>query len=60
MPTKTASSSEVWLNCKMLIAVLIEKLLSEVDFSPYITQKKPLEGNEDIIAFDFNVLYENK
>lgn len=60
MPTKTASSSEVWLNCKMLIAVLIEKLLSEVDFSPYITQKKPLEGNEDIIPFDFNVLYENK
>ena len=34
MPTKTAESSEAWLNCKMLIALLIEKMLSSVDFPP--------------------------
>ena len=37
MPTKTAATSEAWLNCKMLIALLIEKLLSSVDFSPLWT-----------------------
>ena len=31
MPTKTAESSEACLNCKMLIALLIEKMLSSVD-----------------------------
>ena len=32
MPTKTEISGEVWLNCKMLIALLIEKLMSNVNF----------------------------
>lgn len=34
MPTKTEASCEAWLNCKMLIAILIEKFLFSVDFSP--------------------------
>lgn len=58
MPTKTAASSEVWLNCKMLIALLIEKLMLSVDFSPYEPQKEPVEGDEDLIPFDFKLLFE--
>lgn len=58
MPTKTAASSEVWLNCKMLIALLIEKLISSVDFSPYEFQKEFVEGDEDLIPFDFKLLFE--
>ena len=57
MPTKTATSSEVWLNCKMLIAMLIEKLLSKVDFSPYQGSEEPLAGDEDIIPFDFGLFF---
>lgn len=58
IPTKTAPSTEAWLNCKMMIAMLIEKMLSLVDFSPYnATPKKPLEGDEDIIQFDFGTLF---
>lgn len=58
MPTKTADSSEVWLNCKMLIALLIEKLMLSVDFSPYELQKELVEGDEDLIPFDFKLLFE--
>lgn len=57
MPTKTAASSEVWLNCKMLIAMLIEKLLSKVEFSPYQASQEPLAGDEDIVPFDFSLLF---
>ena len=57
MPTKTEASGEAWLNCKMLIAMLIEKLLSKVDFSPYQFSEKPLEGDEDIVPFDFDLLF---
>ena len=57
MPTKTAASSEVWLNCKMLIAMLIENLLSKDDFSPYHASEEPLAGNEDIVLFDFSLLF---
>lgn len=59
MPTKTAASSEVWLNCKMLIALLIEKLMLSVDFSPYEPQKELVEGDEDLIPFDFKLLFEH-
>ena len=63
MPTKTAASGEAWLNCKMLIALITEKLLSKVDFSPYQCSqfsKEHLEGNESIVPFDFGLLFEFK
>lgn len=59
IPTRTASSSEAWLNCKMLIALLIEKLLSTVDFSPCEQfSEESLEGDENVIPFDFSLLFE--
>lgn len=58
MPTTTAASSEVWLNCKMLIALLIEKLMLSVDFSPSESEQKPVEGDEDLIPFNFQLLLE--
>ncbi len=55
MPTKKTASSEAWLNCKMLIALLIEKMLSIVDFSPYAAEKAEfMEGNETDLFFDFD------
>ena len=38
IPTKTDIAGQVWLNCKMLIALLIEKILSSVDFPPLCRQ----------------------
>lgn len=60
MPTKTAKSSEAWLNCKMLIALLIEKMLSTVDFPPYQCSEEPLAGSEDIVPFDFSLLFQRE
>lgn len=57
MPTKTPASSETWLNCKMLIALLIEKFMLSVDFSPCEPNEKPLEGDEDPISFDLKLLF---
>ena len=57
MPTKTAASSETWLNCKMLIALLIEKMLLTLDFFPYGYSEKPMAGNEELIPFDFGLLF---
>lgn len=57
MPTKTKASSEVWLNCKMLIALLIERLISKVVFSPCPPKSQYLEGDQDLIFFDFNMLF---
>ncbi len=55
MPTKKTASSEAWLNCKMLIALLIEKMISIVDFSPYAAKKTELmEGDETDLFFDFD------
>ena len=34
IPTKTKGSSEVWLNGKMLLALLVEKYLGDIDFPP--------------------------
>lgn len=56
IPTKTKEASEVWLNGKMLIAILIEKYLGDIDFSPsWKLRKEPkyMEGNEVSISFDF-------
>lgn len=57
MPTKTAESSEAWLNCKMLIALLIEKMLSSVDFPPCKDCSQHVERDEDLIPFDFSLLF---
>lgn len=57
MPTKTPVSSEAWLNCKMLIALLIEKLMLSVAFSPNESEEKLVEGNENLIPFDLNLLF---
>lgn len=58
IPTKTDISGLVWLNCKMLIALLIEKILSEVDFSPCADSSEFMEGDGSTLRFDFNsVLY---
>ena len=55
MPTKTAASSEAWLNCKMLIVLLIEKLLSNSDFSPTAPDnEKLMERNENRLLLDLN------
>lgn len=59
MPTKTAESSETWLNCKMLIALLIEKMLASVDFPPCEDCSQLVEGDEDLIPFDFSLLFES-
>lgn len=59
MPTKTEASSKVWLNCKMLIALIIEKLIFSMDFSPYELPKEPMAGDEDLIHFDFGMLFEH-
>ena len=57
MPTKTAESCETWLNCKMLIALLIEKMLLSADFPPYQHSEESLAGNEDLIPFDFSLFF---
>lgn len=55
MPTKTKEASEVWLNGKMLIALLIEKYLGDIDFSPSWNLRKEtkyMEGDETCVTFD--------
>lgn len=49
IPTKTKESSEVWLHGKMFLALLIEKYLGDIDFSPsWNIRSEPeyMEGNE--------------
>lgn len=57
MPTRTEASSEVWLNCKMLMALLIEKIMASADFSPYSHEQEFMEGDENDLSFDLNVLF---
>lgn len=57
MPIKTETSSEVWLNCKMLIALIIEKLIFSIDFSPYKLQKEHIARDENNIQLDFGMLF---
>ena len=55
IPAKTKESSEVWLNGKMFLALLIEKYLGEIDFSPtwnIRTESECVEGNEIGTLFD--------
>ena len=55
IPTKTKESGEVWLNGKMFLALLIEKYLGDIDFSPsWKIRKEPeyMEGDEISIIFN--------
>ena len=55
IPTKTKESSEVWLNGKMFLALLIEKYLGDIDFSPswnIRTETEYMERNEIGTLFD--------
>lgn len=55
IPTKTKGSSEVWLNGKMLLALLVEKYLGDIDFSPtwnIRTESECVERDEISILFD--------
>ena len=59
IPTKTKESSEVWLNGKMFLALLIEKYLGDIDFSPswnIRTEPECVERDEIGVLFDrYNV-----
>ncbi len=55
IPTKTKESSKVWLNGKMFLALLIEKYLGDIDFSPSWNLRKEseyMEGDENCITFN--------
>ena len=55
IPTKTKESSEVWLNGKMFLALLIEKYLGDIDFSPswnIRTEPECVERDEIGVLFD--------
>jgi len=55
IPTKTKESSEVWLNGKMFLALLIEKYLGDIDFSPswnIRTESECVERDEIGILLD--------
>ena len=55
IPTKTKESSEVWLNGKMFLALLIEKYLGDIDFSPswnIRTEPEHMERDEIGTLFD--------
>lgn len=55
IPTKTKESSEVWLNGKMFLALLIEKYLGDIDFSPswnIRTGSECMERDEIDMLFD--------
>ncbi len=55
MPTKKTDSSEAWLNCKMLIALLIEKMLSGIDFSPHTAKETEfMAGSEADLFLDLD------
>ena len=57
IPTKTDVSGKVWLNCKMLVALLIEKLMSKVDFSPTECVSKLVEGDESLLPVDTDMFF---
>lgn len=56
IPTKTKESSEVWLNGKMFLALLIEKYLGDIDFSPsWNIRKEPESMERDEAGILFNL-----
>lgn len=55
IPTKTKESSEVWLHGKMFLALLIEKYLGDIDFSPswsIRTESECVERDEISVLFN--------
>lgn len=57
IPTKTKEATEAWLNGKMLLALLIEKFLSSVDFSLSGKERKKqeyLERNQRDVSIHFS------
>ena len=55
IPAKTKESSEVWLNGKMFLALLIEKYPGDIDFSPswnIRTEPECVERDEIGVLFD--------
>ena len=50
MPKKTSESCETWLNCKMLIALLIEKCCYQLIFF-YVSTARSLSREMKILYF---------
>ena len=56
IPTKTKESAEVWLNGKMLPALLTEKYLGDIDFSPawnIRSESEHMERNQAGVLYNF-------
>ena len=56
IPTKTKESAEVWLNGKMLLALLTEKYLGDIDFSPswnIRSESEHMERNQAGVLYNF-------
>ena len=56
VPVKTKEATEAWLNGKMMLALLIEKFIGSVDFSPSGENRKKqehMEGNQAGISVNF-------
>lgn len=49
LPVKTEEAAETWIDGKMMVALLIEKYLGDIDFSPSgrtAEKEEPVEGDE--------------
>ncbi len=56
VPVKTKEAAEAWINGKMMPALLIEKFIGSVDFSPSgenIEKQEHMEGNQTGISVNF-------
>ena len=56
VPVKTKEATEAWINGKMMLALLIEKFIGSVDFSPSGKSRKKqehMEGNQTGISVNF-------
>ena len=56
VPVKTKEATEAWINGKMMLALLIEKFIGSVDFSPSEENRKKqehMEGNQAGISVNF-------
>ena len=57
VPVKTKEATEAWINGKMMLALLIEKFIGIVDFSPSGKSRKKqehMEGNQTGISVNFH------
>lgn len=56
VPVKTKEAAEAWINGKMMLALLIEKFIGSVDFSPSGKSRKKqehMERNQTGISVNF-------